>query len=282
MMEEEEESLEKYVKLSVEELVTLRDSYNAKIRSKVENHWLTKLESRTKRNISNYLLYFAIILFVIGFISMVIIMLIVFFNRNNLSTLNSSFFWLTPFMFSFMGGGFILQAMDDGTRKDRRDLRAIELVLDKKNPSPKKIMFDSNIFDEFESGKITFEDIDKAKKKGFRFYITSIQYKEINDISDKEKREKLFLFIGKINPEIVSTESTSLGLSRLGLSKFSDGELIKQLDNDNPKRRKDALIAETALKNDYILVTNDLLLIKGVTRFGGRSYSIEDFLRNIQ
>lgn len=82
--------------------------------------------------------------------------------------------------------------------------------------------------------------------------------------------------------KLVKTESFVFGLSNWGNGKWSDGLLSDRIYSelcllDSRKRkkrshRKDALIAETAMKNNIILVTTDENLKLVVERLGGKTY----------
>jgi hypothetical protein len=76
---------------------------------------------------------------------------------------------------------------------------------------------------------------------------------------------------------IVPTESAVWGISRWGGAKWGveDGILTgmrQELDAINKRKQnnaQDALIAETAIRNGFILVTSDSDLFLVVTRYGG-------------
>jgi len=64
--------------------------------------------------------------------------------------------------------------------------------------------------------------------------------------------------------EVAPTESFVVSLSRIGLGKLSDGEIYTSLRDALNNRNKgkannshDALIAEVAVKNGYVLITAD-------------------------
>ena len=62
----------------------------------------------------------------------------------------------------------------------------------------------------------------------------------------------------ELRPEKIPTESFVVGTSRIGSAKIGDGNLIERLRTGNLKKTNDALIGETAIKNNLTLITNDL------------------------
>ncbi len=274
--------LEKFVKFDVEELVTLRESYKVRIKALVEEHWLTKLRQKTKYNVSEFAWKLSVGLLFVGIGCFIALMVVI--SIGNKDILDYSRPLMVPGFVLIAIGGLLSQALDDHTGGLRRDLRNIELVLDNKQVnSSKKIMVDTNIFDAFVNGVIGIKDVEKAKKRGYNFYITHIQSDEVNNCKDNEKRGKLTLFMASMSPELVSTESTIFGLSRWGFSKLGDGQLIRDMNPGNKKKQsKDALIAEATIKNDYMLLTNDNRLRNKVHNLGGRAISIEYFIKKIR
>ncbi len=144
-----------------------------------------------------------------------------------------------------------------------------------------KVIFDSHIFDKIVDGDLDINLLEKNKEQ-YEFYITHIQIDEINRCPDEEKRAKLLLFKTKIRPIVIPTESIVLGTSRFGESKFGDGELLEKLRKDNPKHTKDALIGETAIRNNLLLVTNDDILCKRVNSNGGTAITLEEFMKKLK
>lgn len=94
-----------------------------------------------------------------------------------------------------------------------------------------------------------------------------VQIDEINKTKDEERRARLFLKFTTVIEDVVPTESTIIGVSRIGHCKISDDELYGRLKVDldrlNGGKRnniEDALIAEVAIKNDFKLLTADYQL----------------------
>lgn len=166
-----------------------------------------------------------------------------------------------------------------------------------------KFMLDTNIFD-----KILEEEIDiNSFPSTYEFYVTHIQKDEIEAMDKPEKqdkRKKLLDFFKESRQEIIPTESFILGTSRLGQAKLSKvptesavygvsryGEakytlknnLIEEIRKGNLEHTEDALIGETAIKNNMILVTNDPRLLKKVISLGGKAITFDQLIGgNIQ
>lgn len=159
------------------------------------------------------------------------------------------------------------------------DKKKIEAFIESYKQKDKlKFIFDSNIYDEIVAGNLKIDDLAMFKnKENAEFYVTHIQVDEISKCSDTEKRAKLFLFMTKISPIIVPTESAVYGISRFGKAKFSNGDLLEKLREGNIKHTKDALIGETAIKEKLILITNDNTLRRRVNLNGGKAFNLEEF-----
>lgn len=138
-----------------------------------------------------------------------------------------------------------------------------------------KLIFDSNVFDDLISGKL---DIEIIETKKYEVHITHIQVDEINECSDKEKRGRLFNLLTEIGPEKIPTESFILGKSRLGSAKLGDGNLIEELRMGNYKKTNDALIGETAIKNNLTLITNDKRFKNKVIELGGHALTVDELI----
>ena len=151
-------------------------------------------------------------------------------------------------------------------------------------------MFDTNIFDKVLDGKIDLP-------RGLKYYVTHIQFDEIQNMPDgkKERREKLLKLFRLIPKELIATEGTVLGISRLGMAKLTvkeDAELyekmlkrLEELDKKAGKKKsienqaRDVLIALTCIKNCLTLVTNDENLKEVTQEFQGSAVTFKQFLR---
>ena len=124
------------------------------------------------------------------------------------------------------------------------------------------------------------------KEAGKTFLATHIQRDEIKKTSDENRRkELLYIFEEIVNR--VPTESALWGKSKWGECKWAEDnlveEILKELDKKDKRRNntEDALIADTAIKNDYVLVTDDGDLYDVVTEvFNGSAQKWEEFLNS--
>ena len=148
----------------------------------------------------------------------------------------------------------------------------------------KNIMFDTNSFDKILSGEIPLDLIKKSISLGYRYFITHIQIDELSDIPDskKEKRTKLLLFLSTVAPSLIPTESFVLGFSRLGYAKLGTAGYYEKLLNQNKTNIKDAILGETAIKNNFIFITDDKDLLRKVNVLRGIALPPLDFVDRLQ
>lgn len=141
-------------------------------------------------------------------------------------------------------------------------------------------MFDTNIFNKISDSQI---DIDLFRE--FPLYITHVQRGELNKTLDTERRKKLMEIFKIIPSKRISTESTVFGISVFGECKFSDdslyGKIKAELDKQKkePNNMQDSLIAETAIKNNLILVTDDKCLRKIVRGLKGNAIELSQLIQ---
>lgn len=138
-------------------------------------------------------------------------------------------------------------------------------------------IFDSHVFDALFKKDLNIDDLEKAKSRGDRFYITHIQVDEINDCANKDKRAILNLFMLKVAPKVVPTESFIIGRSRLGEAKLGTAGYYEKLRGGSVKHIEDALIGEVAIKNNMTLITDDNQLRRNVNKLNGNAISIADY-----
>jgi rRNA-processing protein FCF1 len=94
------------------------------------------------------------------------------------------------------------------------------------------------------------------------FVATHVQIDELNKTKDEERRARLLLKFSTLRPEVALTESFVIGTSRIGFGKLGSSaydSLKNALDARKPKPNniQDALIAEVATQNGYVLITGD-------------------------
>lgn len=110
-------------------------------------------------------------------------------------------------------------------------------------------MFDTNIFNCISDNNIK---IDWPTE--FNYYITHIQFDELNKTRNLYRKNELLKTFKKIDQEEITTESMVCGISAVGKWKVSDGDLyekllarLKELDRKNKKwdnQARDILIAQ--------------------------------------
>lgn len=162
----------------------------------------------------------------------------------------------------------------------------------------RKFMLDTNIFDAIVEEKTDINNL----PANYEFYVTHIQKDEIDAIDKPEKQDKkkkLSSFFKELKQETIPTESFILGTSKLGnaklsrvptesavygVSKYGEAKytskdsLIKKIRKGNLKHTEDALIGETAIKNNLTLVTNDPQFLKKVISLGGKAITFKQLI----
>lgn len=153
---------------------------------------------------------------------------------------------------------------------------------------PQSYMFDSVAFNRAADGKIT-----PSSSAAHRLFATEIQLAELRATRDQQRRSLLISVFEELQPSLVLASSFAFGIEGAGFGQafWNDGTgsfermLARLRGLDVAKRRKksahnqirDVLIAETAIKNDAILVTDDLNLRQMTIEFGGSSITCEQF-----
>ena len=158
-------------------------------------------------------------------------------------------------------------------------------------------MFDTVVFNRILDGAI---DISALRGKG-QFYATHIQRDEIGKTPNLQRRQALVGVFNRVTERKAATESFVLDVSRLDEAKLSGDNVVPtesavwdvsvwdqakwgdenglyssvkaELDALNKNKAnnvQDALIAETAIKNRFVLVTDDSDLRTVSTKFGGK------------
>ena len=147
----------------------------------------------------------------------------------------------------------------------------------------KNYMFDTNIFNEILDKRIDITPITNVL-----FYVTHIQKNEIQTTKQDERRGELLNVFHEVQKSVIATESAVWDLSewdnaKLGTEEGLYQQITERLGELNKKKKnnsQDALIAETAISNGQILVTNDKDLRTVVNEFDGRAIGLDEFLSN--
>jgi len=140
-------------------------------------------------------------------------------------------------------------------------------------------MFDTQIFDSILDGGIDPNDLPAE----FEYFSTHVQKDEIENITDPDKmarKQKLLRIFNEIAAREIPTESTVWGKSRWGMGKWGTGKLFPHLLINNSKNTEDALIGETAINNNLVLVTVDDKFMKRVVKNGGTAITFEQFKKD--
>jgi len=146
------------------------------------------------------------------------------------------------------------------------------------------IIFDTNSFDKILTGEIPLDLIKRSINKGYRYFVTHIQIDELSNTPDtkKDKRAQLILFLSAVAPSLIPSESFVLGYSRLGFAKLGTAGYYEKLLNENKTNIKDAIIGETAIKNNFILITEDKNFIKKMESLGGIILTPENYTKKLR
>lgn len=156
--------------------------------------------------------------------------------------------------------------------------------MNKSDHSNQPYILDTNVFNHLLEGKIALSSF-----AGRRLLVTGIQVDELSNTPDVIKRAELLAQFEVINPTPILASSFAWGIEGAGWDQacWNDGsnnfekmrarlcELDSQQKNKKRKRglqlnqERDILIAETAIKNNAILVSGDHNLRQVVSEFGG-------------
>ena len=180
--------------------------------------------------------------------------------------------------------------------------------------APMKCMFDTNVFNRILDGVISLESFAEVIVP----YATHIQRDELQNTQDQRRREALLNVFHQVvtasaettsfapdtsrldqaklsgrSDEVDLTEggltqtlSAVWGTSKWGESMWSGNEslypvLRAELDHKNakPNNVQDALIADTAIRGGYVLVTDDTDLEQITRKYGGRCILVRELVR---
>lgn len=129
-------------------------------------------------------------------------------------------------------------------------------------------------------------DLKDFKKKDKKFFVTHVQRDEINKTPDATRRDELLSIFQEI-ADSISTTTAFWNISKWNESKWSNDDLAQKiLEELNKKDQRksnpeDALIADTEIKNNYILITEDGPLYEVVIEiFNGSAQNLDDFLNS--
>ncbi len=166
-----------------------------------------------------------------------------------------------------------------------------------------KCMFDTNVFNRIVDEEIALESLIGRVTA----YATHIQRDEINNTPDVNRRAVLAKEYGDVVAVSDPTSSLVIGISRLGEARLggerevptasavwdvsqwdeanwsADDNLcsalkseLDKLNGSKPNNIQDALIAETSIKEKYVLVTDDADLAALTKKYGGKCFSVSE------
>ncbi len=191
---------------------------------------------------------------------------------------------------------------------DRRYLCMNEHRAASMSKKPLKCMFDTNVFNRILDGELSLA----ALGQDVIAHATHVQRDELQKTRDEARRQGLLrvfreavtdsvktktfvldvsrLDEGKVTTErMVPTSSAVYGVSPYGESKYGGedsglystlrGELDRLEEKENNVH--DALIADTAIKGGYVLITDDGNLAKVTKQHGGVCLSVKDLSQQV-
>ena len=144
----------------------------------------------------------------------------------------------------------------------------------------KQYMLDTNIFNRLLDNDSEVSRWFLGEAEHNEFYATSIQYDELKNTKDIDRRSKLletFKVVEELsNMKMKPTNTSIFGVSTFGMTYYGKGPLfdniLKELDGRKKKDNnpQDALIGETAIMKGYTLVTTDGNFCDVVRSEGGK------------
>ncbi|MBY6243959.1 type II toxin-antitoxin system VapC family toxin [Methylosinus sp. Sm6] len=153
-----------------------------------------------------------------------------------------------------------------------------------------KYMLDSNLFDRLIDGKVVI-----PPNRVVHLLATGVQLDELRKCPDLARREQLLALFDEIIPSLTPTSSFAFDIAGAGWGEapWNDGSgnyekmlaRLQKLDEEKGKKpggdglgqHRDILIAETAIKNQATLVTDDGPLLKLFAEFGERAINAKAF-----
>ena len=140
----------------------------------------------------------------------------------------------------------------------------------------KKILIDCNCIDFLLTNEKEFLE----KKNEYKYFVSSSVVEEIATISDDKinKRISLFLALCKIGASFLNDSCFILGKARLGFTNLGEGKVYSEILNESQNNTRDSIIADTAVTNDCVLLTNDSKFCKKMKRLGYAALSFEEFI----
>ena len=175
--------------------------------------------------------------------------------------------------------------------------------------TPLNCMFDTNVFNRILDKVLTID----ALNGQVNAHATHIQRDEIMRTPDDERRKALEAVFTNVTGAGVPTSSLVVGVSRVGAARIGAKRIVSTssavwdvsawglakwsaddnlytpiktdldaLNNGKKNNVEDALIAETAIKDGYVLVTDDRDLAAITKKYHGECLSVRELLQRIK
>lgn len=136
---------------------------------------------------------------------------------------------------------------------------------------------DTNIINWLVDGRLHLKELPSDGA----FVATHVQRDELAKTRDEQRRAQLIAKFEKTVDREVPTESAVADISRVDLAKISDGKLycslreaLSALNKGKLNNSEDALIAEVAIENGWVLITADGDLAHVATAHGCKVWYI--------
>jgi len=153
-----------------------------------------------------------------------------------------------------------------------------------------RFLLDTSIFN-----KIVDLGVPPSKFEGVSLFVTHLQADELSATSSEIRRATLLRALVQVAPANLPTKSAAWDVSSWDEAGWGDDDgvyetllvAIQAGDKTNRKMKalenqvRDALAAETAIKNQLILVTSDVVLADATLASGGQAISFEEFMTKI-
>jgi hypothetical protein len=152
-------------------------------------------------------------------------------------------------------------------------------------PTHKGLMLDTNVYNRVIDGVL-----DILAFAGNPLFATHIQLDELKNTTNPERKTKLVAGFNEIATTQIPTESMVWDVFIWDECKWPTDDLCERLFAEIRKREsrnksdvncwRDALIADTAMKNDLLLITDDVNLRDVVRESFGQAITISEFLHS--
>lgn len=138
-----------------------------------------------------------------------------------------------------------------------------------------KILLDNNAIDFLFQN----EEIFIKAKKNYQFFVSASVVEELANIPDekKEKRIKLFISLCKLETTFLNDSCCIVGFARFGVSNLGEGKVYKEILKESKGNVRDAILADTAVSNGCVLLTDDKGLSERMRKHGYKVVNFEEF-----